>query len=765
MTPVSIVLKATALLTAAALVHAVLRRRGSAAARHLVWTSVLAALLALPLAEAALPHWTLAIPIAVRATAEPIPEAASAAPITLASADAGPRALPAASPLPPRPQSGVPGWATVAVVLYPAGVLLLIARVLFEFIALRRLASASREVVDSGWRQLLDEAITDLRTVRSIRTIRLLQSANEIVPITFGTLRPALMIPASADSWSDDRRRAVLLHELAHVARRDCLSQLVGAIACAIYWPHPGVWWAARRLRVERELACDDRVIAAGAEPHAYAGHLLELARSLPAAPAPATALAMTRVRDLETRLRALVSARNRSALRRRGAVVAIATSIAVLLPLASLRAVPRADASRAFDARRTGFGALRSIASAAQGTQDLSGTWDLRLSADGATAHLTVRAAHSSHGETLPTARLEALAGVRIAGASGPVHFSIRRDAGTFVGDGTCRGGVCAGTGRFESDAAFASELTKRGIGAPSPADALQLAVHDVGYAFLDEIGRDGYAKPDVQGLVRAAKHGVGTEYVHEMTALGYRLVTLDGLLQLRDHGVDPAYVRGMAANGLARLSADDLVSARDHGVDPSYVEGMRALGFSSLDLAGLITARDHGIDPQYARGMQDLGYRLPLADLRQARDHGVDPEYVRELAGLGYTNVPLGDLLAARGHGIDAQYARGMRDLGYRLSLGELSLARDHGVDPTYASRLAGLGYVGLPLDTLLRLRDHGVDPDYVRRLKEKGITQLTPDQLIERRDRGIDDPTIAAREVLSALQSYWRSLVGRR
>jgi beta-lactamase regulating signal transducer with metallopeptidase domain len=45
-----------------------------------------------------------------------------------------------------------------------------------------------------------------------------------------------------------------LLHELAHIARRDCLTQLRASVVAALYWPHPGAWWLARRLRIEREL-------------------------------------------------------------------------------------------------------------------------------------------------------------------------------------------------------------------------------------------------------------------------------------------------------------------------------------------------------------------------------------------------------------------------------------------------------------------------------------------------------------------------------
>ena len=134
------------------------------------------------------------------------------------------------------------------------------------------------------------------------------------MPMAFGTRRPSILIPAIADTWPDDRRRAVVLHELAHVARYDCLTQTLAFAACAMYWFHPAVWWVARRLRIERELACDDRVIAAGTQPREYAGHLLEIAYSFGGHRAPALAVSMARPRQLEGRmLAALDAARNRA--------------------------------------------------------------------------------------------------------------------------------------------------------------------------------------------------------------------------------------------------------------------------------------------------------------------------------------------------------------------------------------------------------------------------------------------------------------------
>ena len=119
---------------------------------------------------------------------------------------------------------------------------------------------------------------------------------------------PIIVLPEAAEEWSTERRRSVLLHELAHVRRRDLLTNAIVQFACALYWFHPLIHLAARRVRIEAERACDALVVGAGTLPSDYAGDLLEIARTMRSSATGAVALAMARRSDFEGRLLAILA-------------------------------------------------------------------------------------------------------------------------------------------------------------------------------------------------------------------------------------------------------------------------------------------------------------------------------------------------------------------------------------------------------------------------------------------------------------------------
>jgi hypothetical protein len=160
-------------------------------------------------------------------------------------------------------------------------------------------------------------------------------------PMTWGVSPAVVALPHGSEVWPPERLRAVLLHELAHVARRDWLWRQVADVACAVFWFHPLVWWAANRISVESEAACDDRVLAAGMPASDYAQSLLEVIQSMNGKHS-LPAVAMARGSRLERRIRAILAGRRRGAVTPVAAVATAILTAAVVVPVAGTRVTVR---------------------------------------------------------------------------------------------------------------------------------------------------------------------------------------------------------------------------------------------------------------------------------------------------------------------------------------------------------------------------------------------------------------------------------------
>ena len=203
----------------------------------------------------------------------------------------------------------------------------------------------SRRVDDPNWLQLLDGLA---RQFALRRRIELRTSPVPLIPMTWGIMRPVVLLPEQAQQWPEPIRRFVLLHELAHIKRCDMGFQLIGRLAIAVYWFHPLAWYALRRLRAECECACDDYVVHLGSRRTDYAQQLVELARSLRAARLTA-AVPLTRKSTLEQRIQALFDeGRNHQPLSHGVARVLLVSSLIILTSFAAVRLGPSAAGQQA---------------------------------------------------------------------------------------------------------------------------------------------------------------------------------------------------------------------------------------------------------------------------------------------------------------------------------------------------------------------------------------------------------------------------------
>jgi len=298
-------------------------RRASAAVRHFVWTAALAAMVALPVALLVAPKWSWRVAPTERAQSVVV----ATQQVAQVVKDTGGKTTGATKTQ----------W---LVGLWVLGCAVVGARFLLGAVRASWMAQRAAEAGHAG---AMAEELRGALGIR--RRVRVLESADAPMPLTWGILRPVVLLPEGARQWPPARLRTVLLHELAHVGRFDLLAQAIAQLACCLYWFHPLAWMAARQLRKERERACDDAVLSGGVAAPDYAGHLMDLVRALAATRGRwEDAPAMAEASDLEPRVRALLDGtRSRHPLSRRAAIIIAVVAIAVLAPVVAITAQAQA--------------------------------------------------------------------------------------------------------------------------------------------------------------------------------------------------------------------------------------------------------------------------------------------------------------------------------------------------------------------------------------------------------------------------------------
>jgi len=352
--------KATVILLAALGITRVMQR-SSAGARHLVWLVALGALLLVP----ALTAWSplrVAILPASTTVASPVAATSDALPNVAPAPDAtAPRITsPAAAPAPIAPTTASTGtaahasllddvaalgWPVIALALWALVALAILVSLAWATLAVRRIVRRAWPLESPAWRNPLFE-IADRYGLDEAP--RLLCSDDVKMPFACGVLTPTIVLPAECERWTLERRRAVLLHELAHVRRHDLLGHTIGRLACAAYWFHPLVWTAARALRSESERACDDLALACGTDAPDYAEHLLDIVTSVRGDSTPLVALAMARRKEFEGRMLAILDPElRRAAPSRRQSFGMIGTLALLAVTVGAAAPVPRTQQVR----------------------------------------------------------------------------------------------------------------------------------------------------------------------------------------------------------------------------------------------------------------------------------------------------------------------------------------------------------------------------------------------------------------------------------
>jgi beta-lactamase regulating signal transducer with metallopeptidase domain len=329
----SLLAKATLVLLAGLGVTA-LARTARASARHLVLAALFGGLLALPLLVAFVPATPIDLPITTaqpaRATGGSVDAVAStnARRVTEAVSSAATRALPGLT---------LAQWARI---LWAVGAIVFLIPVVT---ALWKLSMIRRTGLPVAWHRAELARLADARGVSP--SVELLEHEAVPGPMTFGITRPVIVLPPDAREWPEAELRRALMHEIEHIQRGDWLMQIVARTVAALYWFHPLVWTAWRRLCLEAERSCDDAVVISE-ERADYAEQLVTLAQRMSATPVQPM-LGMANRSDLSTRVTAVLDDRLRRGRAGIGlAALTVGAAALIVVAVAPVRAIARDDRS-----------------------------------------------------------------------------------------------------------------------------------------------------------------------------------------------------------------------------------------------------------------------------------------------------------------------------------------------------------------------------------------------------------------------------------
>jgi VWFA-related protein len=171
----------------------------------------------------------------------------------------------------------------IAVALWVNGVFWFSVRLLGAVMFTRRLRKSAHPAPDA-WQQTLHHIATSMTAGgRHLRHVRLMTSSLVNAPAVIGYLRPVVLVPVTfLTGLPPDHIMALLTHEMAHICRRDYLVCMLQSFVEVALFYHPAVWWISGQLRIERELCCDDLVIAAGTDRLTYARALTDMESARP---------------------------------------------------------------------------------------------------------------------------------------------------------------------------------------------------------------------------------------------------------------------------------------------------------------------------------------------------------------------------------------------------------------------------------------------------------------------------------------------------
>ncbi|SPF39131.1 Peptidase M56, BlaR1 [Candidatus Sulfopaludibacter sp. SbA4] len=604
--------------------------RMNAATRHILWWAVLAMVVVLPVA----PVLVRAVSPQAASTVEPLrsqSQALAEDPVALPPMEARVAADPPQAPLEIR-AGAWPSWilaASTAVLLVQLG------RVAWSYLYLRRVQRRAHPAS----RELRANFDAWMMSCRVYRPARLLVSSEIRSPMAVGFRHPAVILPEPLlGEFQESELDHVLLHELAHIARRDDWTNLAARLAAGILALHPVAAWALGRIGREREIACDDWVVAMTGAARPYAASLARLFELCSARRPMLLASGMAEsASHLGKRVEMLLRRSREFAPRASATRIVLGTAVLAALVIAGAQ-VPSWFAFAQDQAPPAPPAAAQPPAAAVppEAPQPPAAALPRNLPAPPAPARPPIAAQP-------PAIPEESLSGYR-----GKLLNDLRRQM-----------------------ADLSSSLT------PSHPKIRRLQ------AQIDAIQAELMAQAAPPPAAPAPPAPDRNSFLAALVAAGYGNLSVDQIIDLKTAGVSAEFLRGINEAGWGKLSPTELIELAHHGVNPDYLRKMKAAGLKDLTLKDVTELSMVGARPEYIQEIHSFGFGpYTTKQFIQFAQVGLRPEMFRALKEAGFGNAAPNEIIEAAMTGVGPRDLREAKQYGSSLTLKQIVKLKMAGV-----------------------------------------------------------------------------------
>jgi beta-lactamase regulating signal transducer with metallopeptidase domain len=414
-------------------------------------------------------------------------------------------------------------------------------RLLSGLVYAQRIRYYQTKPASAEWQERLTQLVHKLWIGRPVL---LLESALIKIPVVVGFLKPAILVPIGMLAHLPaDQVESILLHELAHIRRRDYLFNLVQHVVDTLFFFNPALIWISSLIRTERENCCDDIAIRETRSRRQLIEALVSFHEYRQREGEYAVAFAGEKENQVVQRVKRIVHKTNHSL--NAGERVVL---MGVLLVLSA--AFVTINHSRKEDVAK--------------------------------------KAVVVTPVTTKPSIRPVTIADTTIKGTKKAAPHASKPAAAPANREQT--------TSTEPSDTSTVTYLGYRNI---SLDKLIQMKEHGVTADEIISLRKMGYTNITPDQAIRLRDHGVNVEYINSLTSLGYHPVSLDQAIELRDHGVTTEFVTQLNELGFTHIPLEKVQMLRDRGVSADYISACKKKFGKLFELNDYIKLRDAGINP----------------------------------------------------------------------------------------------------------------------------------------------------------------------